>query len=354
MSSITLPNANAYLLPSVPILPSTAAAKNTVESATILDPSVPALPSITAAVESALIEPKKSRASNWTILEDTALAKAYAHVTVDSITGVDQKLDVFYGNVYNVFSEVWVSDKLDRIYGPITTRDGRTAKHLGTRMKTLIKIIQSFVGCYNSIKQLRTGNVNEDDLFRAACTLFVSKEENDRKQFLHRDAWDILKSLPKFTAPVDTNVVTVLDNEEDGEKKALPNSYDATASALVPYGRDKAKRLKLMEKEKELKIKQDKELIDLIKSSNTQQAQMSTAFMKFVESKSDLKSPKMTKHETMDQNAIIATAKMLINSTKPHLQQKGEKLLEKLADTQLKKMGEDVDIESEDYCSFGD
>ena len=105
--------------------------------------------------------PSARRGGNYTIAEDVAIARAYVNVSMDPITGSDQKEGTYYSRIYDVYKQKKPEDCVTR---PMTS--------VTTRVKTMTKEVVRFAACYKSVVSMRKRGYNEDDNVRLATAMF--------------------------------------------------------------------------------------------------------------------------------------------------------------------------------------
>lgn len=309
------------------LVPSLTKAKSVVEGAPAQVELVPRMGTRSSpqkvAAEAKESKEGRPRGKNFLIIEDKALAIAWANATQDPIVGTDQSSNEFFTKLFKNFVEYWNSNSFTEIIGEGFVERGRTVNGLKTRFKNLTSELNYFIAIFNNIPIVTTGNVSEQDKINAALTVFNQKHHRD---FKFIEVWDILKNLPKFLSPrVSNNDIIINVDDEDDKKRSHENSYDATSATVEIVGRDKAKKLKELDEKRKAKETRDSELIKCI--SATSAASM------------DLMSTVKSMGNTSSNNdeSILKTAEALRNQGKDSL---ADELLDNLAKVQLKRMKE--------------
>lgn len=173
------------------------------------------------------------RGGNYTVDEDLAVTRAYMNITMDPITGSDQKECTYYTRIWEVYKQKKPEDCVIR---PMTS--------VQTRVKKILKETVRFAACHNSVVALRKSGHSDGDIIRLSTGMFnkmkVSHPREDvGKPFQFEKCWEILRDMPKFTAAGQGGAT--------GSTSAESSTTDTGSSAVVkekkerPDGRRKAK-----------------------------------------------------------------------------------------------------------------
>lgn len=226
-----------------------------------MDLSNPVNPAQTPSSSAATNTASVRRGGNYTVEEDIAITRAYIHVSMDPITGTDQKEATYYSRIWEAYKTKKPSDAVSR---PLTS--------VTTRCKTILKESVRFAACFKSIESMRKSGHSDDDNVRLATALFNKKKvshprEDVGKPFRFTKCWEILRDLPKFSAAAEggsssgsgsysvsgaeagephAGVSTSDGDREKKEKKERPDGRRKAKEELAAQ-HVRAKKLKLAE-----------------------------------------------------------------------------------------------------------
>ena len=99
------------------------------------------------------------RGTNYTEDEDVAIMRAYMNVSLDPITGTDQKEGTYYARIWEVYQ---MKNPRDCVTRPMMS--------VQTRIKTIVKETVRFAACFRSIETMRK-----------SCLLYTSPSPRDQR-----------------------------------------------------------------------------------------------------------------------------------------------------------------------------
>lgn len=195
-----------------------------------MDPNNPVILVQTAAAAATV-----KRGGNYTPAEDTAITRAYIHISTDPITGSDQKEGTYYTRIWESYKTKKPTDTVTR---PMTS--------VQTRVKTILKDRVRFAACYKSIKNLHRSGHSEEDEVRLATALFnnvkvTHPREDIGRSFRFLPCWELLRDLPKFTAMAQGNASSIETKTSEQDANSDTKTEVKTEEKIRPDGRRKAK-----------------------------------------------------------------------------------------------------------------
>lgn len=145
-----------------------------------------------------------SRGSNFTQVEDVAVAKSWIAVSEDAIKGTEQKNATFHESVTQLYN---------RKFKP-PNRERRTVKSIQARCKSIQKEFMSFNGCHAKIVRQKQSGANDNDILNMAPALYngteiTSPTDDCGVQFKFLKAWEVLRKHPKFYYANDTGANSI-------------------------------------------------------------------------------------------------------------------------------------------------
>lgn len=194
---------------------------------------------------------KQARGSSFTTPEDEALAKAWARVSEDAVTGSDQKGEVFFKAVHDLF------DTLKPGYC-----QARPVKSTTRRAKKILTECLAFSGCVAKVRNARPSGASNNDIFHLATAMLnkvqISSVTDDcGPPFKFHAAWRVLKDHPKFELycnppkPQTANAETPPPDDESDNDENKSNSEEYKR----PIGRKRAKAADAKEEVDRKKLK---------------------------------------------------------------------------------------------------
>jgi hypothetical protein len=158
------------------------------------------------------------RGKDWAPSEELALAKAWKSTSKDPITGTDQQASSFWEAVAKSIA-------------------GRDASACSTKWCRMSKIVQKYVGHYNTVSSLVVSGANEDVLQDRANVLFKEKEGSN---FTLHLVWAELRSEPKWMSGKELEDAA----NKKGEGKGEDESGESLGRKAAKRARDNEKLLK--------------------------------------------------------------------------------------------------------------
>ena len=136
-----------------------------------------------------------------------------------------------------------------------------------------------------------------------------------------------------------------MDNTSTAEQNvAYATSYDPTGNGPLPKGRDLSKKMYYIEQKKKERDEENKTLIASMKLSEATFSKSSAAMATYFENANKdvgvgLRTGKKEgNEESFNEMALMKAAELLMSSTNPKTKRKGEKMLEKYASVNIKKL----------------
>lgn len=135
---------------------------------------------------------KTSRGSSFTTPEDEAMTKAWVRVSEDSIIGSDQKGEIFFKAIHELYNETKPS------YCQL-----RSAESVKKRVKKILQDCLLFSSCVAKVNNNQPSGTNYSDCIHLATAIYNKKDilsvsDECAPKFKYITCWEILKNHPKF------------------------------------------------------------------------------------------------------------------------------------------------------------
>lgn len=163
------------------------------------------------------------------------------NVSLDPITGTDQKEGTYYARIWEVYQ---MKKPRDCVTRPMTS--------VQTRIKTIVKETVRFAACFRSIETMRKSGHSDEDIIRLSTALFnkvkvAHPREDIGKPFRFLKCWELVRDLPKFRAGTAGTPVNETGSEEGtggglNDRNSASNvTGKPSEDCARPDGRRKAK-----------------------------------------------------------------------------------------------------------------
>lgn len=214
----------------------------------------------------------RSRGTNYSSLEDCALATAWLKASEDPILGSEQTSLMFFTKIFELYGQL-----------KPPTAEERTIESLKSRCKLINKESVKFTGCVQKIRRSKPTGVNDEDIYRTATALYNgvninSAADNCGKPFKFFAAWKLLRNHQKFMGGYsnDTPKSSMDDHTPDEDDAAVVISDEGERLAKTsekrsdgrPKGRRKAKEALARADSAVKKLKLAQVAVDLQKERN--------------------------------------------------------------------------------------
>lgn len=107
----------------------------------------------------------KKHGSNYSTEKDLCIARAYVHVSTDSIAGIKQNQQTYYSRIYSSYK----GNK--PVEAPL-----RKKPSIESRVKDIQRQCLRFFGCFGSFKAMKLSGVSKDDDIRFATSFFSKRK----------------------------------------------------------------------------------------------------------------------------------------------------------------------------------
>lgn len=209
------------------------------------------------------MENRTKRGSGFSASEDACMARAWITVSEDAVVGSEQKGDVFFRSVHDLY--------VNKFKPP--SKPYRSFESVKKRTKLIVKSCTAFAACSARIIRAKPSGANEADYRRLATALYnereIKNEDDDPgPPFKFEDAYEILRDHPKFLMALDISTadLPLSDKTDTSDLKSDFEKAREDASEEIeltrPVGRRKAKA---MEGRQELLLKKVKFSEEVVK-----------------------------------------------------------------------------------------
>ncbi|XP_039687234.1 glutathione S-transferase T3 [Medicago truncatula] len=179
---------------------------------------------------------KRSKEPAWNTQQNLVLISAWIKYGTSSVVGRNQRGETYWGKIAEYCNEYCSFD---------SPRDLVACRN---RFNYMSKIINKWIGAYESAKRMQGSGWSEDDILTKAQELFAGGKNI---QFTLKEEWHALRDQPRYGSQMGGNV----GSGSSGSKRS---HEDSVGSSARPMGREAAKKKKnklLQEKTQAKKMK---------------------------------------------------------------------------------------------------
>ncbi|KAD6795112.1 hypothetical protein E3N88_06008 [Mikania micrantha] len=126
----------------------------------------------------------KTKVVHWDADDEVLLARAHVHISVDSITGNNQKVDDFWKRIH----AYWIKEAL-------VPREQSVIK---SHWHQMAKPVHRFAELYNNLKDQYHSGWSDDQIRNAAKTKYFQSE---KAKFPYEHVWEVVRFQPKWNMP---------------------------------------------------------------------------------------------------------------------------------------------------------
>ncbi|KAF8393072.1 hypothetical protein HHK36_021313 [Tetracentron sinense] len=158
-------------------------------------------------------QPKKTqRGVNFTIAEDVLIVSAYLNISLDAVSGNEQKKEAYWNRVFTFFQKHTKNSK----------RNKNSLKH---RWSTIQLSTNKFCSCLAQIETRHQSGLNEKDKIVKAKEMYQELNNNTPFQFEH--CWNELRYQPKWLLETSQR-----QNQKKNKNKTPTSSYPSTPDSI--------------------------------------------------------------------------------------------------------------------------
>ncbi|KEH29144.1 hypothetical protein MTR_4g036435 [Medicago truncatula] len=163
---------------------------------------------------------KRNQQPSWNTEQNLVLISGWIKYGTCSVVGRNQTSESYWGKIAEYCNEHCSFD---------SPRDVVACRN---RFNYMNKLINKWVGAYDSAKRMQGSGWSEDDVFKKAQELYGCGKN---VQFTLMEEWRALRDQPRYGSQVGGNV----DSGSSGSKRSYE---DSVGSSARPMGRDAAKK----------------------------------------------------------------------------------------------------------------
>ncbi|XP_051149240.1 glutathione S-transferase T3-like [Andrographis paniculata] len=152
----------------------------------------------------------------WSWNEDELLISAWLNTSKDAVTNTDQPSSAFWKRIATYYME-----------NKPESATSRGVTQCKNRWSKICKSVQKFVGCYEEANRNMRSGQSSTDVLNAAKKIYSNDGES--KDFVHKDAWRILRNEPKWKASYCES-----SHNSGGSSKRTKTSEDGGYSGSCP------------------------------------------------------------------------------------------------------------------------
>ncbi|KEH33675.1 hypothetical protein MTR_1g471070 [Medicago truncatula] len=241
---------------------------------------------------------KRSKEPAWNTQQNLVLISAWIKYGTSSVVGRNQRGETYWGKIAEYCNEYCSFD---------SPRDLVACRN---RFNYMSKIINKWIGAYESAKRMQGSGWSEDDVLTKAQELFAGGKNI---QFTLNEEWHALRDQPRYGSQMGGNV----GSGSSGSKRS---HEDSVGSSARPMGREAAKKKGKMKSKGETLEKVEKEWVQF-KELKEQE----------IEQLKELNLVKQQKNKLLQEKTQAKKMKMYLKlRDEEHLDDRKKELLEKL------------------------